>query len=376
MKFILTLALICWSVFAAAAPALIPDPPVINARAYILIDANSGHVITERFADQRVEPASLTKMMSAYIAELEIKQGRIRLSDQVRISEKAWRMEGSRMFVEVGKTVPVEDLLRGIIIQSGNDATVALAEHIAGSEDAFASLMNEHAKRLGLKGTHFANSTGMPDPNHYTTARDLAILSQAIIRDTAEHYGWYSEKEFKYNGISQPNRNLLLWRNKSVDGIKTGHTESAGYCLVASGVQDGMRIISVVLGTKSENARADESQKLLTYGFRFFETHKLYKAGESLTKVRVWKGEREELDLGLAQDLYVTIPRGQYNNLKATMNLDPRIMAPVEKGARLGAVNVALQDVTVRQNDLVALQPVAEGGFFSSLVDEIRLLLE
>ncbi len=360
----------------ASAAALIPSPPQVNASSYYLMDFNSGKVIAEFNADEQVEPASLTKMMTAYIVELEIKEGRLNLTDQVRISEKAWRMEGSRMFVEVGKFVSVEDLMKGVIIQSGNDATVALAEHVAGSESAFAEMMNGHAQRLGMNNTHFVNSTGMPHPEHYTTARDMAILGQALIRDNGEFYKWYSEKSFKYNGISQYNRNKLLWRNKYIDGIKTGHTEAAGYCLVASGEQDGMRLISAVLGTKSENARADESQKLLTYGFRFFETHKLYAANNSLQQVRIWKGENEQLPVGLAEDLYVTIPRGQYDQLKANMQLDGKIMAPQQQGEQVGKVVVKLEEVIVAERPLLALETVKEGGLVRSLTDQVKLMFE
>lgn len=369
------LPLLLISQFASAA-AMIPSPPQVNASSYYLMDFESGYVIAEHNAHERVEPASLTKMMSSYIVEQEIQQGRLNLSDQVRISEKAWRMEGSRMFVEVGKFVSVEELLKGVIIQSGNDATVALAEHVAGSERAFAELMNAHAKRLGMTGSHFVNSTGMPDPDHYTTAHDMAILGQALIRDNSEFYAWNAIKEYKYNGISQYNRNKLLWRNKYVDGIKTGHTESAGYCLVASGEQDGMRLISAVLGTKSENARADESQKLLTYGFRFFETHKLYAAEQSLQQVRIWKGASEQLPVGLAKDLYVTIPRGQYDNLEASMELNGKIMAPQQQGAQVGNVVVKLDGDVVAQRPLQALQTIEEGGLVGSLMDQVKLMFE
>ncbi|MEW5755631.1 MAG: D-alanyl-D-alanine carboxypeptidase family protein [Pseudomonadota bacterium] len=365
------------SATAGAAPALIPNPPAIAGTAYLLLDYDSGRVLAEGNIDKRIEPASLTKMMSAYLVDREIVAGRVKLTDMARISEKAWRMEGSRMFVEVGDQVSVADLLKGIIVQSGNDSTVALAEHIAGSEDAFASMMNLEAQRLGMKDTHFVNSTGLPHPQHYTTARDLGTLARALIRDAGDHYEWYSIKEYTFNNIKQHNRNTLLWRDATVDGIKTGHTESAGYCLVASAKQDNMRLIGVVLGTKSENARADETQKLLTYGFRFFETHRLYRAGESLTKARIWKGETEELSLGLAEDLYVTIPRGQYSALKASMNLAAsQIIAPVASGAVMGAVNVALDDQPVAARDLVALQEVKEGGVFRALIDTAKLWFE
>jgi D-alanyl-D-alanine carboxypeptidase (penicillin-binding protein 5/6) len=371
--FIVTLVAI--PAHAAALPTT-PPPPPIEARSYILMDYSSGKVLAGDKAEERMEPASLTKIMTVYIVLHELKAGKIQLTDEVRISEKAWRMEGSRTFIEVGKTVPLEVLLKGLVVQSGNDATVALAEHSAGSEEVFVTLMNQTAATLGMKSTHFANSTGLPDPNHYTTAHDLARLTQALIRDYPEHYSWYSIKEFTWNNITQPNRNLLLWRDPTVDGVKTGHTESAGFCLVSSAKQDGMRLIAVVLGAKSENARAVESQKLLSYGFRFFETHRLYAPGKALTNVRVWKGEQEQLPLGLTKEIYITIPRGQYSNLKAAMKITPRIMAPVNKGARYGTVELSISGEKLLEQPLVALQTIPEGGFFSRLIDEVKLLLE
>ncbi len=358
------------------AATLIPATPKIKAKGYLLIDFNSGRVLAEKKSDQRMEPASLTKMLSAYVIDHELAKGNISLDDEVLISEKAWRMQGSRMFIEVGKRVSVEDLLKGVIIQSGNDATVALAEHVAGSEDAFVSLMNQHAAELGMLDSHFVNSTGLPHKEHYTTPRDLAKLAIALIRDYPKHYAWYSQKEFVYNDIKQYNRNRLLWRNKYVDGIKTGHTESAGYCLVASAERDGMRLISVVLGTRNDETRSSESQKLLTYGFRFFETYRLYKANETLTTARVWKGAQEELSLGLDGDLYLTIPKGQYKKLLANMNLDARITAPIKQGQTFGTVNVSLGDEEYAKRKLVALSSIESGGLFGNLVDEIKLLFE
>ncbi|MCF6337618.1 MAG: D-alanyl-D-alanine carboxypeptidase [Gammaproteobacteria bacterium] len=358
------------------AATLIPATPKIKAKGYLLIDFNSGRVLAEKKSDQRMEPASLTKMLSAYVIDHELAKGNISLDDEVRISEKAWRMEGSRMFIEVGKKVSVEDLLKGVIIQSGNDATVALAEHVAGSEDAFVSLMNQHAAELGMLDSHFVNSTGLPHKDHYTTPRDLAKLAIALIRDYPTHYDWYAQKEFVYNDIKQYNRNRLLWRNKYVDGIKTGHTESAGYCLVASAERDGMRLISVVLGTRNDETRSSESQKLLTYGFRFFETHRLYKANETLATARVWKGAQEELSLGLNEDLYLTIPKGQYKKLVANMDLDARITAPIKQGQAFGSVNISLGDEQYAKRKLVALSPIESGGLFGNLVDEIKLLFE
>ncbi len=361
---------------ATQAATLIPATPKIKAKGYLLIDFNSGRILAEKKADQRMEPASLTKMLSAYVIDHELAKGNISLDDEVLISEKAWRMQGSRMFIEVGKKVSVEDLFKGVIIQSGNDATVALAEHVAGSEDAFVSLMNQHAAELGMLDSHFVNSTGLPHKDHYTTPRDLAKLAIALIRDYPKHYDWYSQKEFVYNDIKQYNRNRLLWRNKYVDGIKTGHTEAAGYCLVASAKRDGMRLISVILGTRSDEARSSESQKLLTYGFRFFETHRLYKANEPLTTARVWKGEQETLPLGLNEDLYLTIPKGQYKKLVANMNLDARITAPIRQGQAFGTVNVSLGDEQYAKRELVALSTIESGGLFGNLVDEIKLLFE
>jgi len=372
----LILALFALFIMPAQAATLIPATPKIKAKGYLLIDFNSGRVLAEKKSDQRMEPASLTKMLTSYVIANELANGNIALDDEVRISEKAWRMQGSRMFIEVGKKVSVEDLLKGVIIQSGNDATVALAEHVAGSEDAFVSLMNQHAAELGMLDSHFVNSTGLPNKDHYTTPRDLAKLAIALIRDFPEDYKWYSQKKFVYNNISQYNRNRLLWRNKYVDGIKTGHTESAGYCLVASALRDGMRLISVVLGTRSDEARNSESQKLLTYGFRFFETHRLYKANESLTTARVWKGAQKELSLGLDEDLYLTIPKGQYKKLVANMNLNARITAPIKQGQTFGTVNVSLGDEQYAKRKLIALSNIESGGLFSNLVDEVKLLFE
>lgn len=364
------------TVLSVQAATLIPATPKIKAKGYLLMDFNSGRILAEKKSDQRMEPASLTKMLTSYVVSYELANGTIKLSDMVTVSEKAWRMQGSRMFIEAGKKVSVEDLLKGVIIQSGNDATVALAEFVAGSEDAFVSLMNQHAAELGMTDSHFVNSTGLPHKDHYTTPRDLAKLARALIRDFPEHYDWYSIKQFRYNNIKQYNRNRLLWRNKYVDGIKTGHTESAGFCLVASALRDDMRLISVVLGTKSDEARSSESQKLLTYGFRFFETHRLYAANEPLTRAHIWKGAQEELPLGLTEDLYLTIPKGQYKKLDANMNLDAHITAPAKKGTAYGTVNVTLGDQEYAKRELVALTDVDKGSLFNNLVDEIKLLFE
>lgn len=358
----------------AAAAKIIPAAPKLAATGYILMDFHSGHVLEESEADTRMEPASLTKMMSAYVVSDELRAGNIRLEDKVTISEKAWRMPGSRMFIEVNKQVAVQELLKGVIVQSGNDATVALAEHVAGSEEAFASLMNQYAKTLGLSGTHFVNSTGLPHTEHYTTPRDMARMAQALIRDFPEHYAWYSIKEYTFNDIRQYNRNRLLWRDRTVDGVKTGHTESAGYCLVASADRDGMRLISVVLGTKSERAREQESQKLLNFGYRFYATHRLYGANESLADARVFQGEADALPLGLDADLYVTIPRGRYKQLKPSVSYEAVITAPVEKGRSLGTVTVNLGETQILERPLRALKTVPEGGWWKRLIDWFKLL--
>lgn len=359
-----------------AAPLPIPKPPSTGAKAFIIMDFNSQRVIAEQKSDQSVEPASITKLMTAYVVFNELASGNIALNDLVTISEKAWRTPGSRMFVEVGKQVSVQDLLLGMIVQSGNDATVALAEYIAGSEDTFAALMNKTAEEIGLKGSHFVNSTGLPDENHRMTAWDIAHLASLVIERHPEYYKWYSQKEYTFNDITQYNRNKLLWRDDSVDGIKTGHTDSAGYCLVTSAQKEGMRLITVVLGTGSANARADASQALLNYGFRFFETHKLYEAGAALATSRIWKGSSDSVSLGLDSILYVTIPRGQYDALDASMKINNRIMAPVSAGTELGSVQVRLGEDIVAEQPLVSLQEVAEGSFWQRITDEALLYFE
>ena len=361
---------------AFAAPLPIPKAPSTGAKSFIIQDFESGRVLAEKNADQPVEPASITKLMTAYVVFNELQAGNIALGDMVTISEKAWRTPGSRMFVEVNKQVSVEDLLQGMIVQSGNDATMALAEHIAGSEETFAALMNRHAEEIGMTGSHFINTTGLPDENHYMTAKDIALLATLLIEKYQEYYHWYSQKEFTFNEITQYNRNKLLWRDESVDGLKTGFTDSAGYCLVTSAKKDGMRLITVVLGTENANARVDASQALLNYGFRFFETHKLYDAGTRLTTSRIWKGSTDTVPLGLDQTLYVTIPRGQYKSLDASMSIDDRITAPVNEGQSLGSVQVKLGDEVVADKPLVSLQMIGEGSFWQRISDEALLYLE
>jgi len=357
----------------AWAEPIIPSPPQLAAKSYVLMDAASGKVLVENAGDERLPPASLTKLMTAYIATLEIKKGQISESDMVTVSEKAWRTGGSRMFIQVNTQVSVDDLLHGIIIQSGNDASVAMAEHIAGSEEAFADLMNSTAQRLGMSNTHFMNATGLPHPEHYSSAADMAKLARAIIHEDPAHYGIYAQKEFFWNNIKQPNRNLLLWRDKTVDGLKTGHTEEAGYCLVASAVRDDMRLITAVFGTNSEQARAAETQKLLTYGFRFFETRTFYQKGVELAMSRVWKGQLDQVSAGLAGDLTMTLPRGQMDKLQAGLTFNPELTAPIQQGDVVGKVEVSLDGQVVQSTDLIALQTVEEGGLFSRLWDSIQL---
>src|SRR5690606_29848363 len=327
---------------AASAAVPLPSPPSIPGSSHILVDFHTGEVLAEKNPDERVEPASITKVMTTYVIFKQLEAGTLSLDDMVTVSEKAWRAPGSRMFIEVGKRISVQDLLKGVIIQSGNDASIALAEHVAGTEESFADLMNQYAAQLGLTGSHFVNATGLPHPEHYVTARDVAMLARAMIRDFPDYYTWYSEREFTWNGIRQSNRNLLLYRDDRVDGMKTGHTETAGYCLVSSAKDGDMRLISVVMGTSGDRERADASQALLNYGFRFFETHKLYAAGAELSRVKIWKGASEDVGLASAQDIYVTIPRGRYGELDAAMDLGKAIVAPVAPGDVLGVVRVSL----------------------------------
>ena len=357
----------------ALAQPIIPSAPQLAAKSYVLMDAASGKVLVENAGDERLPPASLTKLMTAYIATLEIQKGQISDNDMVTVSEKAWRTGGSRMFIQVNTQVSVDDLLHGIIIQSGNDASVAMAEHIAGSEEAFADLMNSTAQRLGMTNSHFVNATGLPDPDHYSSANDMAKLARAIIYEDPAHYAIYAQKEFFWNNIKQPNRNLLLWRDKTVDGLKTGHTEEAGFCLVASAVRDNMRLISAVFGTDSEQARAAETQKLLTYGFRFFETRTFYQKGAELAQAQVWKGQQDKLKAGLAQDLTMTLPRGQVEKLEAVMSFNSTLTAPIQQGDVIGKVDVKLADKVIRSTDLVALETIEEGGLFRRFWDSIRL---
>ncbi|MFN2410511.1 MAG: D-alanyl-D-alanine carboxypeptidase family protein [Halomonas sp.] len=351
---------------------IIPAPPQLAAKSWILMDADSGEILAEQNADERLPPASLTKLMTAYLVERELDRGSISLDDEVSISEKAWRTGGSKMFVEVGDQIAVEDLLHGIIIVSGNDASVAMAEHLAGGEAPFADLMNQHAARLGMKNSNFENPTGLPGENHYSSAHDMALLTQHIINDYPEHYAIYSERNFVFGGIDQPNRNRLLWRDPSVDGLKTGWTSEAGYGLVSSAKRDDMRLISVVMGTDSEEARAQETQKLLSYGFRFFETMNLYERGAVLATPRVWGGDINEIRVGVDEDVTMTLPRNRNDELRARLNLDTELQAPLSVGDEVGTLEIHMGDNVVGERQLVALEDVEEGGFFKQLLDQVR----
>ena len=373
MRILIACTLLLLAQLSAAAPNIIPKPPALAATSYILIDANSGKVLVEKDADRILPPASLTKMMTSFVVTEELAYGNIGEDDPVRISVKAWKAEGSRMFIQEGKSVAVGDLLKGVIIQSGNDASIALAEHVSGTEEAFVDVMNQYAAQLGMNSTHYKNATGLPAKGHSSTARDLAKLANHIIFDHAEYYPLYKEKEFKFNNIEQKNRNLLLFWDPKVDGLKTGHTKEAGYCLVSSATDNGMRLISVVMGAKSERARARESQKLLTYGFRYFESHKLYAQQETLQASDVWLGETNTLDLGVSNGVYITIPRGQKGKLNVLNSVDDVIKAPVSKGMEYGLITISLDGKTLLEKPLVALHDVTEAGLLPRLWDCVVL---
>lgn len=372
---VFTLGLLSSLAIAQTPQTIVPRPPQIASSSYILIDAVTGHVIVEENADLPLPPASLTKIMTAYIAEVEIDNGTINLDDEAHVSEKAWRTQGSKTFLDVNSRVTISDLLHGIIIQSGNDASVAMAEHIAGSEDAFADMMNQHAERLGMTNSFFMNSSGLDTEDNYNimSARDLAILARATILEHPTHYALYSQREFTYNGISQANRNTLLFRDRNVDGMKTGWTTAAGFCLVASAERDGMRLISVVMGTDSEEARVVETQKLFTYGFRYYETHKLYDAQEVVSNVRIWSGEKNTIDLGIADEVLITIPRGRSGDLTATLNTDERLSAGIEQGQVVGTVDITLDDEIIHTSNVIALETVERGGWLKRLMDFLTL---
>ena len=370
---------ICLCIFSSSAAVVIPPTPSVAAKGFVLMDFQTGNIIAEQNADIQIPPASLTKMMTSYVIGQELANGNIKETDLVTISENAWAKnfpDSSKMFIEVGKQISVADLNRGIIIQSGNDACVAMAEHIAGSEDAFASMMNMHAQKLGMTSTNFVNSHGLHNADHYTTPRDMALLSAALIRDVPEEYAIYAEKEFTYNEIKQYNRNGLLWdKSLNVDGIKTGHTSDAGYSLITSATQGDMRLVSVVMGTDSERARKTENKKLLKYGFRFYETITPYKAGDSFVSHRVFMGDKETVDLGILQDTPINIPRGQSKNLEANFKLDKKLQAPLAKGEVVGKLYLQVEGEDIAEYPLVALQEVKQGGFIDRMLDFVKLKL-
>jgi len=372
------LAVPLFLLFSVPSVAQMPTPaaPIIGAKSYLVIDSKTGHEIAALNADQPLAPASLTKIMTTYVVFNALKQGQITLEEEVTVSEKAWRTEGSRMFIEVGKRVKVQDLLLGMIVQSGNDASVALAEHIAGSESVFAEMMNQHAVALGMHSSHFQNATGLPAKNHITTARDLATLARAIVEEFPNYYRWHAVKEFTFNGIRQSNRNSLLWRDDSVDGLKTGYTEAAGYCLITSAIRDDMRIISVVLGTSSTKARADGSQALLNYAFRFFETRLLFKAGAEISSARIWKSEKLYSGLGVLEDLYITVRRGSYDNLESQLNIPAVVMAPLAAGQPVANLNISLDGEVLLRTPLRALEDNPAGRFWQSTKDTVSLWFE
>ncbi|WP_244886728.1 D-alanyl-D-alanine carboxypeptidase family protein [Endozoicomonas montiporae] len=361
------------------ASALIPAAPKLGSKSYILMDADSGEILAAEKIDEPMHPASLTKMMTSYIGEAEVAAGNIGRSDKVLVSEKAWRMGGSTMFIEVGDRVPVEELLKGIIIVSGNDASVALAEHIAGSEEGFSQMMNGTARKLGMVNTHFVNSSGWPAEDHYSTARDLAVLSKHIVQDYPEDYHLYAQKYFQY-GVNkrtgeplrrQANRNRLLWTNPSVDGLKTGHIEATGYHLAATALRDNRRLITVIMGSNSEKQRAEEAQKLLTYGFRFFENVDVKRGGQPLESVRIWKGAEDEVNVMIEKDLIVTVPRGTGKDLTAVLKVDSTIEAPITRGQPLGSLKVMRGEEVVKEVPLLAQRSVERGGFFKRVWDSI-----
>lgn len=369
-------AALLFSMITLVAHAQVPPPPTLAANAWLLLDTGTGQSLVEHNADARIEPASLTKLMTAYLVFSALKANTLSLDQVAPISEKAWKMGGSRMFIEPRHTVTVDQLLHGLIIQSGNDASVALAELVAGSEEAFAVLMNREAQRLGMANTHFANASGMPDPQHYTTAQDLSVLAAAIIRDFPDFYSLYSQKEYAYNEITQPNRNRLLWLDETVDGMKTGHTEAAGYCLVSSAKRGPRRLISVVLGTESDAMRTQESLKLLNFGFRFYDTVRLYEANQALSSFRVWQGEVEQVKVGFDQDFVLSIPKGQAEKLQVTLNSEQPLEAPVRKGQVVGELSLSLDGQSIGTYPVQALEEVPLGGWFSRTWDALQLWIK
>jgi len=370
------LLLLSLTPLAATAQSVVPRAPDLGSKGYILVDHHSGRILAAKNEHEHLEPASITKLMTAYSAFRALDDGQVGLKEAIPVSEKAWRTPGSRMFIEVNTRVAMEDLLQGMIVQSGNDASVAIAEYLGGTEATFAEVMNQHARALGMLNSRYQNSTGLPAENHYTTAADIARLASAIVSEYPEYFHWYSQREFTYNGITQKNRNALLWRDPSVDGMKTGMTDAAGYCLVSTAERDGMRLIAVVLGARSPTARANDSQALLNYGFRFYETRLLYPAGDLVTEARVWKGQAESADLAVREDIYVTIPRGSYELLKPEVNLAGELIAPVDPNARLGTLRVSLAEETLAEANLFAKNAIDSGSLWQQARDSVLLWFE
>ena len=353
---------------------IIPAAPKIDAKAYVLMDADSGKILAEKNMDQKRPPASLTKLMTLYVTSAAIQQQQVKLTDKVRISKDAWQRGGSRMFVNEGSNVTVHDLIKGIIVASGNDACVALAEYIGGSESSFAELMNQFAARLGMKNSHYVDSTGLPKAKHYSTAHDIATLAQALINDFPEDYAWYKDKWINYNNIKQPNRNRLLWRDPSVDGLKTGHTQSAGYCLVSSAKRNGMRLISVVMGAPSDSSRTEDSQALLNWGFRFYETHQLYSKNSAIQTPRTWLGENKTTPIGVAKDFYITVPKNTYSKLKSTLKIAPQLTAPIAQNQNIGTLEITLNDKEIATSPVIALQDNPTGSWWSGAIDRAEMI--
>lgn len=370
MRFLITLLCV---VFPLAVSAAIPPPPTVAANAWLLIDHRTGQTLVSHNADERIEPASLTKLMTAYLSFQALKAGTIALDDEVQVSEKAWRMSGSRMFIEPNRPVTVEQLIHGMIVQSGNDACVALAERIAGSEEAFVHMMNREAERLGMTNTSFANSHGLPDPKLYTTATDLSLLATALIREFPEFYRLYSMREYTYNDITQPNRNRLLWLDSTVDGMKTGYTRAAGYCLVSSATRGPRRLISIVLGAESEATRAQESLKLLNYGFQFFDTLRLYQADQEVSTFRVWKGKTDEVPVGFMEDFVMSMPKGQVDQIDAKLESSQPVLAPISRGQKVGTLTLVAEGEEIGRFPVVALADIEQAGFFKRFWDALVL---
>jgi D-alanyl-D-alanine carboxypeptidase (penicillin-binding protein 5/6) len=371
------IALVLALLLPALAQAAAPQPPTIAGRSWMLGDLSSGQVLVAQKADERVEPASLTKLMTAYVVFQALREKKLALEQQVNVSERAWRALGSRMFIQPRKPVSVEELIRGMVVQSGNDACVALAEAVAGAEEVFVQVMNREAARLGMKGTRYMNSTGLPDPQHYSTAQDLYLLTAALIRDFPKEYAqYYSQKEFRYNNIMQPNRNRLLWLDPSVDGVKTGHTEAAGYCLIASSSRGGRRLVSVLLGSTSESTRAQESQKLLNWGFQFFDSVKLHPASQPVKAIEVWKGAADEVRAGFKEDVIISVPKGEAEKLKAELLTQQPLLAPVAQGQRVGTLRVSYDGKPLGEYPLVAIEGVGTAGIFGRAWDTLRLWLK